>query len=88
MASIASPTFYRQYPVEAIDANNWGLRLLEFYRGSDRLKGLLFLSSSEIYGDPAKAAIPTDEEYRGNVACLDPACVSTIAGCRPISRDA
>ncbi|MGY4473567.1 nucleoside-diphosphate-sugar epimerase [Bradyrhizobium sp. USDA 3364] len=73
MASIASPTFYRQYPVETIDANIWGLRrLLEFYRGSDRLKGLLFFSSSEIYGDPAKAAIPTDEEYRGNVACLGP----------------
>ncbi|WP_375779200.1 NAD-dependent epimerase/dehydratase family protein [Bradyrhizobium sp. ma5] len=73
MASIASPTFYRQYPVETIDANIWGLRrLLESYRDSDRLKGLLFFSSSEIYGDPAETAIPTDEEYRGNVACLGP----------------
>ncbi|MCK1576883.1 NAD-dependent epimerase/dehydratase family protein [Bradyrhizobium sp. 174] len=73
MASIASPTFYRQYPVETIDANIWGLRrLLESYRGSDRLKDLLFFSSSEIYGDPAETAIPTDEEYRGNVACLGP----------------
>ncbi|WP_229184885.1 NAD-dependent epimerase/dehydratase family protein [Bradyrhizobium oropedii] len=73
MASIASPTFYRQYPVETIDANIWGLRrLLEAYRGSDRLKGLLFFSSSEIYGDPAETAIPTDEEYRGNVACVGP----------------
>jgi UDP-glucuronate decarboxylase len=25
-ASIASPTFYRQYPLETIDANVWGLR--------------------------------------------------------------
>lgn len=73
MASIASPTFYRQHPVETIDANIWGLRrLLECYRRSDRLKGFLFFSSSEIYGDPAEMAIPTDEEYRGNVACLGP----------------
>lgn len=73
MASIASPTFYRRYPVETIDANIWGLRrLLECYRYSNRLRGLLFFSSSEIYGDPPEAAIPTDEEYRGNVACLGP----------------
>ncbi|WGR97906.1 NAD-dependent epimerase/dehydratase family protein [Bradyrhizobium sp. ISRA443] len=73
LASIASPTFYRRYPVETIDANIWGLRrLLEFYRDSNRLKGLLFFSSSEIYGDPTETAIPTDEEYRGNVACFGP----------------
>ena len=33
-ASVASPTFYRRYPVETIDANIWGLRrLLDLYRG-------------------------------------------------------
>ena len=37
-----------------------------------QLKGLLFFSSSEIYGDPAPEAIPTNESYRGNVACLGP----------------
>ncbi len=26
MASIASPVFYRQYPIETLDANIWGLR--------------------------------------------------------------
>jgi UDP-glucuronate decarboxylase len=72
-ASIASPTFYRQYPIETIDANIWGLRrLLDFYRGGDGLEGVLFFSSSEIYGDPDPRFIPTDEEYRGNVACLGP----------------
>ncbi len=70
-ASIASPTFYRQYPLETIDANIWGLRkLLDFYRGSAALKGFLFFSSSEIYGDPAPGFIPTSEEYRGNVSCV------------------
>jgi UDP-glucuronate decarboxylase len=72
-ASIASPTFYRQYPLETIDANVWGLRrLLDFCKGADELEGFLFFSSSEIYGDPDPASIPTDEGYRGNVACVGP----------------
>lgn len=73
-ASVASPTFYRQYPVETIDANIWGLRkLLDFYNEPSRnLKGFLFFSSSEIYGDPDPASIPTDEEYRGLVSCNGP----------------
>ena len=38
MASIASPMFYRQYPLETIDANIWGLRrLLDHYKGSKTL---------------------------------------------------
>ena len=72
-ASVASPTFYRQYPIETIDANVWGLRqLLEFYKGATELRGFLFLSSSEIYGDPDPEFIPTNEEYRGNVPCFGP----------------
>jgi UDP-glucuronate decarboxylase len=72
-ASVASPTFYRRYPIETIDANIWGLRnLLDFYRHRASLRGLLFFSSSEIYGDPDEASIPTDESYRGNVACVGP----------------
>ncbi|MCB1498087.1 MAG: NAD-dependent epimerase/dehydratase family protein [Bauldia sp.] len=73
MASIASPTFYRQFPLETIDANIWGLRrLLDMYSDSGGLRGFLFFSSSEIYGDPASDAIPTAEEYRGNVSCIGP----------------
>lgn len=72
-ASIASPTFYRQYPLKTIDANIWGLRrLLDFYRGRPTLQGFLFFSSSEIYGDPDPRNIPTDEEYRGSVSCHGP----------------
>ena len=72
MASIASPIFYRQHPLETLDANIWGLRhLLDFYRGTP-LKGLLFFSSSEIYGDPPPDKIPTAEDFRGNVSCLGP----------------
>ncbi len=72
MASIASPTFYRKFPIETLDANIWGLRkLLDFYK--DRPIGnLAFFSSSEIYGDPTPENIPTPESYWGNVSPLGP----------------
>ena len=72
MASIASPMFYRKYPIETLDANIWGLRsLLDFYapRG---VKGFLFFSSSELYGDPDPAQVPTSEDYNGNVCATGP----------------
>ena len=72
MASIASPTFYRQYPIETLDANIWGLRKLFDLYAERNVKGLLFFSSSEIYGDPDPAHVPTNEEYRGNVSCTGP----------------
>lgn len=72
MASIASPIFYRKYPIETLDANIWGLRrLLDFYCEKP-IKGLVFYSSSEIYGDPTPENIPTPESYRGNVDCQGP----------------
>jgi UDP-glucuronate decarboxylase len=71
-ASIASPTFYRRYPLETIDANVTGTRnLLEFAHNA-RVRSMLYLSTSEIYGDPPASCIPTGEDYRGNVACLGP----------------
>lgn len=76
-ASIASPTFYRQFPLETMDANVNGLRyLLESARtlqdAGRPVRGLLFFSTSEIYGDPPASEIPTQETYRGNVSCTGP----------------
>jgi len=76
-ASIASPTFYRRHPIETMDANVNGLRtLLDYARGQlERgrpFSALLFLSSSEIYGDPPPEHLPTEETYRGNVSCTGP----------------
>lgn len=72
MASIASPIFYRKYPIETLDANIRGLhRLLDFYCAKS-IRGLAFFSSSEIYGDPTPENIPTPETYRGNVDCQGP----------------
>jgi nucleoside-diphosphate-sugar epimerase len=76
-AGIASPPYYRKYPIKTIDANINGLRNLLDYcvaqagRGK-AVEGFLFYSSSEIYGDPSPDAIPTPEDYRGLVSCTGP----------------
>lgn len=76
-ASIASPTYYRKYPIETMDANVIGLRILLDYflkqkKNNKQVDGFLFFSSSEIYGDPTKENIPTPESYSGNVSCTGP----------------
>ena len=72
MASIASPMFYRQYPIETLDANIWGLRSLLDYYVDKQIKGFLFFSSSELYGDPDPAHVPTSEDYYGYVCATGP----------------
>ena len=76
-ASIASPIYYRRYPIETIDANVNGLwHLLDYARAradsGAMIAGMLFFSTSEIYGDPSPDAIPTPETYRGFVSCTGP----------------
>ena len=76
-ASIASPIYYRKYPIETIDANINGLRhLLDYAKARSEqdtpILGMLFFSTSEIYGDPSPDAIPTAEIYRGFVSCTGP----------------
>ena len=72
-ASIASPIFYRKYPIETIFSNITGLKnLLDFSVNNNLIESFLFFSTSEIYGDPDKENIPTSEEYRGNVSCTGP----------------
>lgn len=76
-ASIASPMYYRRYPIETMDANVNGLRILldhcRLQRAADHpISGFLFFSTSEIYGDPPSDQIPTPETYRGSVSCTGP----------------
>lgn len=76
-AGIASPTYYRRFPLETMDTNIHGLRhLLDYARArtvtARPVRGFLFYSSSEIYGDPLPEHIPTPEDYRGNVSCTGP----------------
>lgn len=76
-AGIASPRVYRAHPIETMDANVNGLRaILDMAASRSQagrpIQGLLFFSSSEIYGDPSPDAIPTLESYRGLVSCTGP----------------
>ena len=76
-ASIASPIYYRQFPIETIDANVNGLRNLLDYASKradlDKpILSMLYFSTSEIYGNPSHDAIPTSETYRGFVSCTGP----------------
>jgi dTDP-glucose 4,6-dehydratase/UDP-glucuronate decarboxylase len=71
-ASIASPTWYRERPLETIDVNVTGTRrMLDLARDKGASRFVLF-SSSEIYGDPPPDRVPTTEDYWGHVSCTGP----------------
>lgn len=71
-AGLASPVYYRKFPMETIESAIFGAKnLLEVARGK-KVKSFLFFSSSEIYGDPDQNFIPTPETYRGNVSSTGP----------------
>ena len=70
MACIASPPQYMEHPIETLDASVLGTRnMLEIARKND-VKGFLFTSTSEIYGDAE--IIPIPEHYWGNVNPIGP----------------
>ena len=71
-AGIASPYYYRKYPLETLEVATTGTQRMLSLGLSHHLKGFLFFSSSEIYGDPDARHVPTPESYRGNVSCLGP----------------
>ncbi len=70
-AGIASPQHYRAHPLATLDSAIRGSRRMLELAGEHGAR-LAFFSSSEIYGDPDPAHVPTRETYRGNVACLGP----------------
>ncbi len=78
-ASIASPKFYKRYPVETCDANVSGTwNLLEFATNRSafdigrlsKVESMVYFSSSEVYGDPT--VIPTPESYVGALPTVGP----------------
>ena len=70
-AGIASPYYYRAYPLETLDASIHGTRNLLDLAVATGAR-FAFFSSSEIYGDPDPKHVPTPESYRGNVASMGP----------------
>ena len=71
-ATIASPSFYRKYPLETAEANVDGLKNLLNFSLKSKVKRILFFSSSEIYGNPDNKNIPTKETYNGNISSIGP----------------
>ena len=70
-AGIASPFYYRAYPLETLEVAITGTRrMLELAEKHDAR--FTFFSSSEIYGDPDPKHVPMAESYRGNVSCQGP----------------
>ena len=71
-AGIASPVYYTKFPIETMDVGTIGTRnMLELAR-KKKVKSFIFMSSSEVYGDPDNAHVPTQEDYRGNVSTTGP----------------
>jgi len=70
-AGIASPYYYRAYPLETLGVAITGTRNMLELALKNRAR-FTFFSSSEIYGDPDPAHVPTPESYRGQVSCQGP----------------
>jgi UDP-glucuronate decarboxylase len=70
-AGIASPYYYRAFPLETLDVAILGNRHLLNLAVKTGAR-YTFFSSSEIYGDPDPRHIPTPESYRGNVSSQGP----------------
>lgn len=71
-AGLASPIYYRKYPIETIEGMAMGLMHLMKYAVKHPIESMLVFSSSEIYGNPHTDAVPTPESYNGNVSCTGP----------------
>ena len=70
-AGIASPFYYRKKPIETVEVTIEGIKNCLKLAKKNNAK-LIYFSSSEIYGDPHKDYIPTNENYNGNVSSMGP----------------
>ena len=64
LASLASPVFYREYPIKTLKVGALGTHKTLGLARKKEAK-YLFTSTSEVYGDPE--VNPQSEDYRGNV---------------------
>lgn len=71
-AGIAAPVYYMKFPLETIDVATKGTQNFLDIAREKKVKGFLYFSSSEIYGDPQPQFVPTREDYRGHVSSIGP----------------
>ena len=64
MASLASPPFYKKFPIETLQVGYLGTKYILDIAKEHKAK-VLFSSTSEVYGDPNVS--PQHENYFGNV---------------------
>lgn len=67
LASIPSPDFYYNYPLETLKTGLIGTEYAYNLAKKHHAK-FLFASTSEFYGDPE--INPQPESYHGNVSCI------------------
>ncbi|MBI3305386.1 NAD-dependent epimerase/dehydratase family protein [Candidatus Parcubacteria bacterium] len=70
-ASKASPKAWAAHPIETADANTVGTRRLLELAYANRAKGLLFISSAQVYGDAGAAFDLIPEDFGGTVSPLN-----------------
>jgi len=71
LASRASPFEFKQYAISIMKSNTLGT-MNALGIAKDHKAIFFYASTSECYGDPPKDAVPTSEEYRGNVNPIGP----------------
>ena len=71
LASIASPPFYKKFPLETLEVGFQGTQNILEIAKTHKAK-VLFSSTSEVYGDPEIS--PQHENYKGNVNSYGERC--------------
>lgn len=71
-AGLASPAYYKKFPLETIEVAVDGTRHMLEYCRAHGAQSMLYFSSSEIYGNPDPRFIPTPEHYVGSVSSVGP----------------
>ena len=69
LAGIPSPVYYKKFPLKTIYLNAELARELLEISKKNKSK-FIYFSSSEIYGNPPKNKIPTEENFNGNVSSI------------------
>lgn len=69
-ASAASPSAYRADPIGTLEVNSLGTKHMLDLARRDRAESLLYFGTSEVYGSPDPAHIPTPETYVGQTQWL------------------
>lgn len=69
-AGMSAPAYFLADPLGTIDVNVNGIRWILEYAKENNVQSVLYMSSSEVYGNPSAKDIPIPESYPGNASTL------------------